>query len=146
MTILIVLLAAGLVALVVGATWILIVRGHTTTRSGADVGVEYMEEEMARRDFRAGKTSLGRKAWFWGKAWAVDREAAVSYKELKTMWCKGSYRALLPMALVLGGFLTSIIVGSLLLLVALDNPIPGLVVCAFGIYGAWIVGSGIRRS
>jgi hypothetical protein len=144
MTVLIVLLTAGLAALVVGATWILIVRGHTTTRAGADVGVEYMEEEMARRDFRAGKTSLGRKAWFWGKGWAVDREAAVSYKELKTMWRQGSYRALLPMGLLLVGFLTSIIVGGLLLLIAVDSPIPGLVVCAFGIYGAWIVGSGIR--
>jgi hypothetical protein len=146
MTILIVVLAAGLSALVLGGAWILTVRGHTTKRSGAEVGVEYMEEEMARRDLRAGKGSLGRKAWFWGKGWAVDREAAVSYKELKTMWRKGSYGALLPMALLLGGFLTSIIVGGLLLVIGLDSPIPGLVVVAFGIYGAWIVGSGISRA
>ena len=146
MTTLIVLLAASLGIFAVGFTWTLALRGHTTKRSGADVGVEYMEEEMARRDFRAGKTSLGRKAWFWGKGWAVNREAAVSYKELKTMWHNGSYGALLPMALVLGGFLTSFIVGGLLLLVGLDNPIPGLVVLAFGIYGVWIIGSGIRRA
>lgn len=146
MTTLIVLLAASLGIFAVGFTWTLALRGHTTKRSGADVGVEYMEEEMARRDFRSGRTSLGRKAWFWGKGWAVDREAAVSYKELKTMWRKGSYGALLPMALLLGGFLTSIIVGGLLLVAGLDNPIPGLVVLAFGIYGAWIVGSGIRRA
>ena len=128
----------------IGFAWMLVLRGHTTTRSGAEVGVEYMEEEMARREFRAGKSSLGRKAWFWGKGWAVDREAAVSYTELKTMWRQGSYGALLPMGLLLVGFLTSIIVGGLLLLIAVDSPIPGLVVCAFGIYGAWIVGSGIR--
>jgi hypothetical protein len=146
MTVLMVLLAAGLVALAVGFAWTLTLRGHTTRRSGAEVGAEYMEEEMARRDFRAGKTSLGRKVWFWGKGWAVEREAAVSYKELKTMWRKGSYGALLPMALLLGGFLTSIIVGGILLLVSLDNPIAGLVVLAFGIYGAWIVGSGIRNA
>ena len=146
MTILIALLAAGLVALVVGFAWTLALRGNTTRRSGAEVGVEYIEEEMARKDLRAGKTSLGRKAWFWGKAWAVDREAAVSYKELKTMWRKGSFGALLPMALLLGGFLASIIIGGLLLVIGLDNPIPGLVVLAFGVYGAWIVGSGIRRA
>jgi len=146
MTTLIVLLAASLGIFAVGFVWTLVLRGHTTRRSGAEVGVEYMEEEMARRDFRAGKTSLGRKAWFWGKAWAVDREAAVSYKELKTMWRRGSYGALLPMALLLGGFLTSIIVGGLLLLIGLGNPIPGLVVLAFGIYGAWLIGSGIRRA
>jgi len=146
MTVLIIVLAAGLIALAVGFAWTLALRGHTTTRSGAEVGVEYLEEEMARKDLRAGKTSLGRKAWFWGKGWAMDREAAVSYKELKTMWRNGSYGALLPMALALGGMLTSIIVGGLLLVIGLDNPIPGLVVLAFGIYGAWIVGSGIRRA
>ena len=146
MTVLMILLAAGLGALVVGCAWALTLRGHTTRRSGAEVGVEYLEEELARRDFRAGKTSLGRKVWFWGKGWAVDREAAVSYKELKTMWRKGSYGALLPMALLLGGFLTSIIVGGLLLVIGLGNPIPGLVVLAFGIYGAWVIGSGIHRA
>jgi len=146
MTVLIVLLAVGLGAFVLGFVWTLALRGHTTKRSGADVGVEYMEEEMARRDFRAGRTSLGRKVWFWGKGWAVEREAAVSYKELKTMWGKGSYGALLPMALLLGGFLTSILVGGLLLVISLGNPIPGLVVLAFGIYGAWLIGSGIRRA
>ena len=146
MTILIVLLAASLGIFAVGFAWTLVLRGHTTRRSGAEVGVEYLEEEMARRDFRAGKTSIGRKAWFWGKAWAVDREAAVSYKELKTMWRKGSFGAVLPMALLLGGFLASIIIGGFLLLNGLDNPIPGLVVLAFGIYGAWLVGSGIRRA
>jgi hypothetical protein len=146
MTALIVLLAFSLGAFALGFAWTLVLRGHTTRRSGAEVGVEYLEEEMARRDFRAGKTSLGRKVWFWGKGWAVDREAAVSYKELKTMWREGSYGAVLPMALLLGGFLTSIILGGLLLIFGLDNPIPGLVVLVFGIYGAWVVGSGIRRA
>jgi hypothetical protein len=141
-----ILFAVGLVALIVGFLWTLAVRGHTTKRSGAEVGVEYLEEEMARRDFRAGKTSLGRKAWFWGKGWAVDREAAVSYEEMKSMWRKGSYGALLPMTLLLGGFLTSIIVGGFMLVIGLDNPIPGLVVLAFGLYGAWIIASGIRRA
>jgi hypothetical protein len=146
MTVLIILLAASLIALAVGLTWTLAARGHTTTRSGAEVGVEYMEEEMARRNFRAGKTSLGRKAWFWGKGRALDREAAVSYKDLKTMWRQGSYGAVLPMALLLGGLLASMIVGGMLLVMKLSNPFPGLVVCAFGIYGAWLIGSGIRRA
>lgn len=76
----------------------------------------------------------------------MDREAAVSYKELKTMWRKGSYGAVLPMGLLLGGFLTTIIIGGVVLVFGLGNPIPGLVVLAFGIYGAWLIGSGIRRA
>jgi hypothetical protein len=76
----------------------------------------------------------------------VEREAAVSYKELKTMWRNGSFGAVLPMALLLSGMLASIIVGGLLMMIGLGNPIPGLVVLAFGIYGAWLVGSGIRRA
>ena len=146
MTALMILLAAGIIALAVGFAWILALRGYTTRRSGAEVGVEYLEEEMARRNLRAGKGSLGRKAWFWGKGWALDREAAVSYAELKTMWRQGSYGSLLPMALLLGGFLVSILVGGLLLLIGLGNPIPGLVVLAFGLYGAWLIASGIRRA
>lgn len=146
MTILIVLLVAGLVAFAVGFAWTLALRGHTTRSSGAEVGVEHLEEEMARRDLRAGKGSLGRKAWFFGKGWAVDREAAVSYKELKMMWRAGSYGAVLPMALLLGGLLISIIIGGVLLAISLNSPVPGLVVCAFGSYGAWLIASGIRRA
>ena len=136
MTALIVLLAASLGILVVGMVWTLTLRGHTTRRAGADVGVEYLEEEMARRTFRAGKASLARKAWFWGKGWAIEREAAFSYKELKEMWQKGAYGAILPMALVVAGMVSSIILGGLLLLIKLGNPIPGLIVLAMGIYCA----------
>ena len=128
MTILFVLLAASLILFILGFAWIMVLRGHTTRRSGAEVGVEYLEEEMARRDLRAGKGSLGRKAWFWGKGWAVEREAAFSYKELKNMWREGSYGAVLPMALVIVGMMSSIILGGVVLLLGLGNPIPGLFV------------------
>ena len=146
MTALIVVLAVSLGACALGFAWTLALRGHTTRRSGADVGIEYLQEEMARRDRRAGRTSLGRKVWFWGKGWAVDREAAVSYTELKTMWRNGSFGAVLPMALLLGGLLTSIIAGGLVLVISLGSPIPGLIVLAFGMYGAWLIASGIRRA
>lgn len=129
-----------------GFAWTLALRGHTTKRIGAEVGTEYLDEEMARRSLRDGKTSLGRKIWFWGKGWAVDREADVSYNELKMMWRKGAFGAVLPMALLLGGMLASIIVGGILMLIGLGSPIPGLVVLAFGIYGACLIGSGIRRA
>jgi hypothetical protein len=38
------------------------------------------------------------------------------------------------------------IVGGMLLVMKLSNPFPGLVVCAFGLYGAWLICSGIRRA
>jgi len=146
MTALIVLLAISVAVLVFGAVWTLVLRGQTSKRSGAEIGAEYMEEEMARRALRSGKTSLGRRVWFWGKGWAIEREAAFSYKELKTMWLKGSYGALLPLTCVVVGMLSSITLGGVVLLISLDNPIPGLVVVAAGIYAAWIVISGIRRA
>ena len=48
------------------------------------------------KPFAEGKTSVGRKAWFWGKAWAVDREAAFSYAEIKAMWKKVIVRSRPP--------------------------------------------------
>ncbi|MFC1661809.1 hypothetical protein ACFL3S_10225 [Gemmatimonadota bacterium] len=101
---------------------------------------------MARQALREGKTSVRRKAWFWGKAWAVDREAAFSYAEIKAMWKKGSYGAVLPMALALTGMVSSIILGGFLLLITIDTPIPGLFVLAFGLYGGLLIIGGIRRA
>ena len=80
-------------------------------RTGAEIGAEMMEEKMARHAFLQGKASLGRKAWFWGKGWALDREAAVSYAEVKAMWRKRSYGALLPMGLMIAGMLGSMTLG-----------------------------------
>lgn len=146
MTTLIVLLAISLVIVAVGMAWTLALKGHTTRRTGADVGAEYLEEEMARRSLRAGKTSVGRKVWFRGKGWAMEREAAISYKELKTMWRARSFGAVLPMGLLLLGMVSSIILGGLLMLTSLDNPIPGLFILAIGIYTAWLIVAGIRRA
>lgn len=146
MAALVVLFVTSLCTLAVGAVWTIVLHGQTTHRSGTQVGAEYMEERMSRQAFREGKTSVGRKAWFWGKAWAVDREAAFSYGEIKAMWKKGSYGAVLPMALALTGMVSSIILGGFLLWVTLDNPIPGLFVLALGLYGAWLIIGGIRRA
>lgn len=143
---LIVLLAASLIAFVVGSVWTLALRGHTTHRKGAEVGAEMLEEKMARRAFRENRASLGRKAWFWGKGWAMEREATFSYAEIKAMWQKGSWGGLLPMGLLMVGMLGSIILGGLLLVLTLSTPIPGILVLAVGLYGSWIVGTGIRRA
>ena len=77
---------------------------------------------------------------------ALEREAAFTYKELKVMWRKGSYRALLPLTFVIVGMLGSIILAGVVLVIGLSNPIPGTFVMAAGIYGVWIVISGIRRA
>ena len=73
----------------------------------------------------------------------MEREAAISYKELKTMWRAGSFGAVLPMGLLLLGMVSSIILGGLLMLTSLDNPIPGLLILAIGIYAAWLIVAGI---
>lgn len=146
MTPLIILLSLSLVSLLTGGAWTLALRGHTTTRSGPQVGVEYLEEEMARKALRGGKASVARKAWFWGKGWAVEREAAFSYAEIKAMWNKGAFGALLPMGLLMGGFVGSMVLGGLLMALRLSTPLPGLFVLAAGLYAAWLIGSGIRRA
>jgi hypothetical protein len=50
------------------------------------------------------------------------------------------------MTLLIVGMLSSIILGGVVLLISLGNPIPGIFVIAIGIYGAWLVISGIRRA
>jgi hypothetical protein len=146
MTALIVLLSISLLSLFTGVVWTLILHGQTTRRTGAQVGAEFMEEKMARQAFREGKASLARRAWFWGKGWAIEREAAFTYAEMKAMWRKGSYGAVFPMALALTSLVSSIVLGGVLLLFILDTPIPGLILMAFGVYGAWLIIGGIRRA
>jgi uncharacterized RDD family membrane protein YckC len=59
---------------------------------------------------------------------------------------KGLLGGILPMGLLMVGMLGSISLGGLLLLLTLSTPIPGIFVLAAGLYGAWLVGAGIRRA
>lgn len=146
MTSIIAMLVISGILLFIGFVWALIVRGKTTHRSGAEVGAEFMAEKMARQARLDGKTALARKTWFWGKGWAINREASYSYAEVKAMWRDGAYGALLPVALLAVGMLGVMFAGGLLMLVTLPFRIPGLIVLAAGLYGAWLMFTRIRRA
>lgn len=142
----IVMLVISGILFFVGLVWTLKLRGKTTRRSGADVGAEFMAEKMDRKTRLDGKASLARKTWFWGKGWAIEREASYSYAEIKAMWRDGAYGALLPVTLVAVGMLGIMFTGGLLMLLTLPSRIPGLIVLAAGLYGVWLIFTGIRRA
>lgn len=146
MAAIIVMLVISVILFLTGLIWTLKLRGKTTRRSGTEVGAELMAENMARRARLDGKASLARKTWFWGKGWAVDWEASYSYAEIKTMWRERAFGALLPVMLAAGGMLGIMLLGGILLLMILPSRIPGLIALAAGLYGAWLICTGIRRA
>ena len=146
MIVLIVMLVISLVSFIVGLAWTLALRGKTSRHTGAEVGAEMMAEKMARQSLLNGKTSLGRKTWFWGKGWAVEREASFSYAEIKVLWQKRAFGALLPIVLVIVGMLGMILLGGLLMLLTLPSRIPGTIILMAGFYGVWMVLNGIRKA
>jgi hypothetical protein len=121
-------------------------RGKTTRRTGAEIGAEIMEEKMDRQALISGKSMIGRKAFFRGKGWAVDREASFSYAEIKRNLREGNITAVLPALLVMIGLIGFAICGGLVMLFALQSKIPGLIFLAFCLYGIYIVVSGIRNA
>ena len=62
------------------------------------------------------------------------------------MWRKRAFGAILPVALLISGMLGMLLLGGLLMLFTLSSKIPGLIAGAAGLYGSWIVISGIRRA
>jgi hypothetical protein len=146
MLLVIVLLSLSLVLLVAGMIWTLSLRGKTTTRSGREVGAEMMAEKMDRRTRLDGRTTLGRKTWFWGKGWAVEREVSFSYAEIKEMWRGRAFGLLLPVVMAGCGMLGLLLFGGLLMFLTLPSRIPGLIVIAAGLYAAWLIFNGIRRA
>ncbi len=146
MTILFILLTIGfVVVLVLGFVSSLVERGKTTTRAGSAVGSELMAEKTARDGEDASHAASTGWAFFRGKGWAVERQVAYSYAEIRQRFREGGIRPVLPALLVAIGMLGSTFFLALTLLVALDNKLVGLVMLAFPAYAAYLLASGLLR-
>ncbi len=116
----IVLACLSLAVLLFGAVWTLIVFGQTRRRSGPDVGVEIMADQM-------GSESEGpvgaRHTFFKGKAVMVEREASFSLAEIKQALWGGQCLQMIPVLLSIGGFLGLLLFGAVIVWLLVPNPL-----------------------
>ncbi len=146
MTIIITLLIAGAVPFLCGIIWILRQRGQTTRRSGAEIGAEIMAENLERRSRMRGDSASYQKTFFWGKGWAIKREASISYKELKKLMGEGDLNIIVPVGLVFIGMIGIITGLGLSMFHLFDSVVPGLIFFGFFIYGIYVVIRGFLKA
>ena len=121
LTVLIMLSALGLVALLAGFVIVLVSKGNTTYRSGEEVGIEVMEDHL---DDGLEKP-VAQKSLFKGQARSVEREASISFSEIKAEIRSRNWSQALPLLLAVGGFLGLLLFGSLALFLIIDSKLVG---------------------
>jgi hypothetical protein len=109
----VVLTVISAIALIVGVIWWLATSGKTTRRSGPDVGAEIMGGSTSDDD-EVSMTLLEKSA-FVGKGVAIEREAGISYAEVKQMLRDREWRAAIPPLLALLGLYFFVVFGALAL-------------------------------
>ena len=147
-------------ALVAGFIWFLVSSGNTTHRSGPEVGAEIMDAVTDQEEDEDGQVSmpLAEKTWFRGTGTAVRSEGGMSFAEIRRQLDAGTpqgVRQVLPALLLIVGVVgTTFFLGLTLLAASASSPpegggveaIFGLVFVGFGLYVAYLVGSGILRA
>lgn len=120
----------SLIVLIAGAVITLIRGGRTQIRSRPDVGAEILGDQVVAGDdgFIAGQRSV-----FVGKAVSVERNATISFANVKQHLASGDILALLPALLVIGGFVGLLFFGALAVLLAAPNII-GIAVTLIVLY------------
>ena len=114
---LIALAVISLIALIIGAVITLIRGGRTEIRSGPDVGAEIMSGQMAD-----GEGTVGvERSVFVGNGISVERNATISFANVKQHLASGDVLSLLPALLVIGGFVGLLLFGALAVLAASPN-------------------------
>jgi hypothetical protein len=98
----------SVVALIAGTVLTAILFGRTRWRSGPEIGAELMAERMARESGGVKPQHV----FFIGKGVAVDREANLSYAEIKQRLMAGQWLLMLPVLLAVGGLLGLFLFGS----------------------------------
>jgi hypothetical protein len=98
----------SVLALVAGTVLTAILFGRTRWRSGPEIGAEMMAERMARESGGVKPQHV----FFIGKGVAVDREANLSYAEIKQRLMAGQWLLMLPVLLAVGGLLGLFLFGS----------------------------------
>jgi hypothetical protein len=103
-----VLTGLSVVALIAGTVLTAILFGRTRWRSGPEIGAELMAERMARESGGVKPQHV----FFIGKGVAVDREASLSYTEIKQRLMAGQWLLMFPVLLAVGGLLGLFLFGS----------------------------------
>ena len=98
----------SLLALIAGTVLTAILFGRTRWRSGPEIGAEMMAERMARESGGVKPQHV----FFIGKGVAVDREANLSYAEIKQRLMAGQWLLMLPVLLAVGGLLGLFLFGA----------------------------------
>ena len=98
----------SVLALIAGTVLTAILFGRTRWRSGPEIGAELMAERMARESGGVKPQHV----FFIGKGVAVDREANLSYAEIKQRLMAGQWLLMLPVLLAVGGLLGLFLFGS----------------------------------
>lgn len=111
----------SLLALAAGFVWVLVNKGETSHRTGEDVGAELISERLEDDE----EWSIAEKTVFRGQAEVVEREASISFKDIKKQVKSGDWQEALPLLLAVGGFLGLLIFGSLALFFAIDDKLVG---------------------
>jgi hypothetical protein len=116
----------SVVALIVGAVWTAVVFGETRRRSEPEVGAEMMAERMARDS----EGHVGPQyVFFEGKGVAVEREASLSFAEIKQQLMAGEWLQMFPVLLATGGFLGLFFFGAVAAWLGIENKLmAGLIV------------------
>ena len=120
----IVLTVISLIALILGFVLFLTGSGKTQRRKGEQVGAQVMAEQTPdERDPPVAQTAA-----FKGKAGRVEREASVSFAEIKDSIVLGNWRQVLPALLATGGMIGLMIFSSLTIFLLLDDKLIGGVI------------------
>ena len=142
-------------ALVAGFAWFLVGSGRTNRRSGAapraplggaEVGAEIMGAVTDQDEEGQVSIPIAEKTWFRGTGTAVRSEAGMSYAEIRRQLQAGNLRQVFPALLLIVGVVGTTIFLGLTLLAGGADAIFGLFFVGFGLYVAYLVGSGILRA
>lgn len=128
----VVLFILSILALAAGFVWVLVNKGETSQRSGEDVGAEMISERLEDDE----EWSLADKTAFRGQAEVVEREASISFKDIKKQVKSGNWQEALPLLLAVGGFLGLLVFGSLALFFAIEDKLVGGLIAIVAIFTA----------
>ena len=131
---LLILTAISCLSLVIGFIWFLVAKGETFQKSG-EIGGQIMGEQPGDND-----SPVFQDTAFKGKAKSVQREASISFTEIKASLVAGHYSEAFPSLLVIIGILGLVLFGSLSLFVVMENKLVGGLIAAVAIFTTLRIG------
>jgi len=132
----------SVVALIAGTVLTAILFGRTRWRSGPEIGAEMMAERMARESGGVKPQHV----FFIGKGVAVDREANLSYAEIKQRLMAGQWLLMLPVLLAMGGLLGLFLFGSVAAWLGIEDKLVAGVIVVVAFYALFRIISNFVRA